>query len=73
MRNFPCIRIEIGRESIYVVALLKSHIDWGGERNFFIRVWKSPAKQKHFKNLEGKAKRENSKRTIFASGELGLL
>ena len=46
-----------------------SYIGWRGEQNiFFIRVWKSLSSRRVLKSL-----RESLKRTIFASGELGLL
>ena len=45
-----------------------------GEENgaFFIRAWK-PLSNTHFKNLEGKPKRESPKRIISSSGGLGRL
>ena len=47
---------------------VRSHIGWGGERNILIRVWKSLPSRRVLKTLRG-----SSKRTISASGELGLL
>ena len=54
------------RSSVYV----RSHVGWGGERNtlIFIRVWKPLPSRCVLKTLRG-----SPKRTIFASGRLGLL
>ena len=38
---------------------------------FFIRMWKL-LPMTRFKNFEGKPERENPKRTVSPSGELGL-
>ena len=51
--------------------IVKSHIGWGGERNILYKGVETSFLKAYFKNLEGKLKRESSKRTIFAGGELG--
>ena len=52
---------------------MRSHIGWGGERNILYMGVETSPYQTRFKNLEGKLERESSKRTISASGGLGLL
>ena len=51
---------------------MRSHIGWGGERNFLYKgVETSPSRR--FKNLEENPGRESPKSTISASGVLGPL
>jgi len=52
---------------------MRSHINWGGERNILYKGVETSPQQTCFKNLEGKPERESPKRTISASGGLGLL
>ena len=49
---------------------MRSYIDWRGEQNI---LYKGVETSPFFKNLEGKSGRESLKRTISASGGLGLL
>ena len=53
--------------------IVRSYISWGGEQNTLYKGVETSPYQTHFKNLERKPKRENSKRTISASGGLGSL
>ena len=52
---------------------MKSHISQGGERNTLYKGVETSPWQTRFKNLEGKLERKSPKKTIFASGGLGLL
>ena len=50
--------------------IVRSHIDWGGERNILYKGMETSPYQTCFKNLEGKPENESPKRTISASGGL---
>ena len=62
--------------------IVRSHIGWGGEQNILYKGVETshehsnqtrPSQQTRFKNIERKSERESPKRSISASGELGLL
>ena len=60
-------------ESSFDYLVVRSHIDWRGERNILYKGVETSPLQMCFKNLEGKSERENPKKTMFARGGLGLL
>ena len=53
--------------------IVRSYIDWGGERNILYKVVETSPKHINFKNPDRKREIENPKKTISTSGGFGLL
>ena len=52
--------------------IVRSHIDWGGERNTLYKGVETFPWYTRFKNFKGKPERENPKWTISANDRRGL-